>query len=114
MLLLPLSLSAWNTDSFETVFKDEIKQLDSALLPLQQGLTHSNTANGDSLSLRIIHVDALPDRLLIQAGLFYTGIIAGCSCSDDPTPNDEINEYCEVRFDIDRKTGEASVTLLTE
>ena len=32
--------------------------------------------------------------LRVKAGIFYTGIIAGCSCADDPTPIDELNEYC--------------------
>lgn len=48
-----------------------------------------------------------------RAGIFYTGVIAGCSCADDPTPVDEQNEYCDVRVDIDKQTGEATIALLT-
>jgi len=50
----------------------------------------------------------------VKAGIFYTGVIAGCSCADDPTPIDEQNEYCVVQFDIDRTTADATVTLLAE
>jgi hypothetical protein len=39
-----------------------------------------------------------PDCIQVKAGLLYTGIIVGCSCADDPTPVDEINEYCEMQF----------------
>jgi hypothetical protein len=113
-MLLNKTLAAWQTPAFNAVCMAEIKQLDANLLPLQQGLTHSNTANADSLSVRIISETELPDCLQIKAGLFYTGIIAGCSCADDPTPNDEINEYCEVRFEIDKRTSEATVTLLQD
>ena len=113
-MLLNKTLSAWQTPNFDAVCKAEIKQLNPDLLPLQQGLTHSNTANADSLSVRILSTTEQPDYLQIKAGLFYTGIIAGCSCSDDPTPVDEINEYCEVRFQIDKQTGEATVTLLQD
>lgn len=114
MIFLSKSLQAWQTPAFDTVLKDEIEHLDADQLPLQQGLTHSNTANADSLSVRVLSTTEQPDYLQIKAGLFYTGIIAGCSCSDDPTPVDEINEYCEVRFQIDKQTGEATVTLLQD
>jgi hypothetical protein len=50
----------------------------------------------------------------VKAGIFYTGVIAGCSCADDPTPVDELNEYCVVQFDIDRMTAETTVRLLAE
>lgn len=112
MLAFPLALHALNTPDFKEVLKHEIEQLDAALLPLQQGLTRSGVANADSLSAMILGVTELPQSLQVTAGLFYTGIIPGCSCADDPTPIDEINEYCEVRFDIDRQTGAATVTLL--
>ena len=113
-MYLKNTLAAWNTPEFEAIAKQEILGLNPDLLPLQQGLSHSNTANADSLSVRIISTAEQPEKLQIKAGLFYTGIIAGCSCSDDPTPNDEMNEYCEVRIDIDRQTGEATVTLVPD
>jgi hypothetical protein len=68
---------------------------------------------GDKLGAMIISVVDEPARLRVKAGLFYTGIIAGCSCADDPTPVDEVSEYCEVCIEIDRDTTEATVTLLS-
>jgi len=50
--------------------------------------------------------------ITVKAGLLYNGIIAGCSCSDDPTPTDETNEYCDVLFCIDRQTAKTTVTLV--
>ncbi len=114
MIRLSKALNAWPNPDFDTVMKEEIKRLDADLLPLQQGLTQSSHAKSDKLSARIISVADEVDCLRVKAGLFYTGIIAGCSCADDPTPVDEINEYCEVRFDIDKKTGLATVSLVLE
>ncbi len=114
MLQLSKALSAWPSPEFEAVLKDEIERLDADLLPLQQGLTQSSHARSDKLSARIISVVDEADCLRVKAGLFYTGIIAGCSCADDPTPVDEINEYCEVRFEIDKKTAMATVSLVLE
>jgi len=44
--------------------------------------------------------------------VFFSAFIAGCNCADGPTPVDEINEYCEIRVEIDRTTAEAQLTLL--
>jgi hypothetical protein len=113
MIRMTKSLTAWPTPVFNAVLKDEIEHLDAGLLPLQEALSQSSQANLDTLTVMILNVAEEPDCLRVKAGLFYTGIIAGCSCADDPTPVDEVNEYCEVRLDIDKKTAETTVTLLS-
>ena len=55
-----------------------------------------------------------PTEIRAKIGVCYTGIIAGCSCADDPTPLDEHAEYCEVQVEIDRVTAEARFTLLPD
>jgi hypothetical protein len=111
MLKLNRTLSAWNTDTFNDVFLQEICALDADTLPLQQGLLHSSYANSDSLSAMVLSAKSDDNTLFVKAGLFYTGIIAGCNCADDPTPVEENNEYCEVLFCVDRETAETTVTL---
>ena len=108
------SLTAWKTADFSDIFKAEVKQLDPDLLPLQQGLAHSSSANGANLGVTVLNLGETPDEIQVKAGLFYSGIIAGCSCADDPTTQHEVNEYCEVRFVIKKHTGEAMVTLLRD
>lgn len=113
MIRLNKSLDAWRTPAFQAVLKDEIEGLDGNLLPLQQGLSYSSHANVDGYTATILDAVAEGGRLRVRAGLFYTGIIAGCSCADDPTPIDAIHEYCEACFDIDMTTGETAVTLVS-
>lgn len=108
------SLAAWKTPDFNDVFKAEVKQLDPDLLPLQQGLAHSSSANGANLGVTLLNLAETPDEIQVKAGLFYSGIIAGCSCADDPTTQHEVNEYCEVRFAINKHSGETTVTLLRD
>jgi hypothetical protein len=67
-----------------------------------------------SLCAMILSVTEQPECIQVKAGLFYTGSVAGCSCADDPTPLDEINEYCEARFDIDKQTAATTITLLRD
>lgn len=112
MLCLPKSLASWGTAEFENTFKEELRKVDPLLLPLQQGLSQSNHALTDDLAVILLHSHEEGNRLHIKAGIFYKGIIAGCSCADDPTPIDEITEYCEVVVHIDRGSSEAQVELL--
>jgi hypothetical protein len=113
MFKLNLSLLAWDTDAFNATFIEEICVLDENTLPLQQGLSQSSYANSDNLTASVLSKKSNGNCLLIKAGLFYTGIIAGCNCADDPTPVDENNEYCEVLFTIDKKTAVSSVSLIS-
>jgi hypothetical protein len=112
MFSLPLSLKAWNTGNFNVVIKREISALDPDLLPLQQGLQHSSYAITDRLSVTILNTRDSASDIIVKAGILYNGIIAGCSCSDDPTPIDETNEYCEVLFYIDKYTANTTVELI--
>lgn len=114
MLQFSESLRASVDRNFEEALKKEIEQMDAALLPLQQGLSAGGYALYDSFNVMIINVAEREGALLVKAGIFYRGVIAGCSCADDPSPVDETSEYCEVLFEIDRLTGAASVELVRE
>ena len=111
MFYLPASLEAWKTPAFNSALKHEVCSLDSKLLPLQQGLQNSSYAISDKLSIIVLETKEDADNIIVKAGLLYNGIIAGCSCADDPTPTDETNEYCDVLFYINKQTAETTVTL---
>lgn len=113
MFYLPQSLKAWDTDSFETVLKHEVCSLEIDMLPLQQGLQYGSYAISDKLSITVLNMEEDAKNIIIKAGLFYNGIIAGCSCADDPTPVDETNEYCDVLFCIDKQTAKTTVVLVS-
>lgn len=112
MIRFDKALHAWGTPEFPAVLKDEIERLDADLLPLQQGLARSSHVAARRPSAMILSAAADGRCLRARAGIFYAGIIAGCSCADDPTPVDEIDEYCEVGIDIDRHTAVVTITLL--
>ncbi|HUW50661.1 MAG TPA: hypothetical protein VMV75_06565 [Sulfuricella sp.] len=114
MIRLSKALNAWGTPDFEDVLKNEIAQMDASQLPLQQGLTTSSYALDDKIRAMIISVSESDNFIHAKAGIFYSGIIAGCNCADDPTPVEEQSEYCEVRLDIDKTTAETTITLVAE
>ena len=108
---LPLSLASWDAPSFSKVFRQEVAALNAELLPLQQGLQNSSYVISDKLAITILNIKQDDENIIVKAGLLYNGIIAGCSCADDPTPTDETNEYCDVLFCINKKTAASKVTL---
>jgi len=114
MIRLPLSLSDWNTPEFGQTLKQELEQLDPNALPLQEALALSSHVTDEKISVRVIRVADDGDRILAKIGVFYSGIIAGCSCADDPTPIEPQNEYCEMLLSIDKLSAETSVELQTD
>lgn len=114
MTRLTRTLSAWGTPAFRDVARKEIEQLGAGQLPLQQGLATTSYALDNKVQAMIISASEEAGFIRVRAGLFYSGIIAGCSCADDPTPVDEQNEYCEAQFDIDKLTAETTVALVGE
>lgn len=110
---LSKSVSAYASNEFKAILKSEIQNIPPNLLPLQQGLSLSSYVGKSPFSAVILNVSKENDSIKVKAGIFYTGIIAGCSCSDDPSPTDEQNEYCELQFNININTAETNITLLT-
>lgn len=114
MTHLTQTVQSWGKPGFEQAFKREIEALDAAELPLQQGLARSSHVADQPFHAMLIDAREAPGVLCIKAGIFYGGIIAGCSCADDPTPIDVQTEYCVLQLDIDRTSGEARVALLDD
>ena len=114
MIRLLKSLNAWGIPEFKDVLKQEIEQLDALLLPLQQGLSASSHVTDRPFQAMILSMSEEAGMIRVKAGIFYTGVIAGCNCADDPSPVDEKNEYCVVQLDLDRLTADTTVTLLAE
>jgi hypothetical protein len=114
MIRLPDTVKAWGSPAFESVFRRESEALDPTLLPLQQALAVSSHVSASPFQVLVQRATREDGRIRVKAGIFYSGIIAGCSCADDPTPIGEQTEYCVVEFSIDAATADATVTLLAE
>ncbi|MDD2699791.1 MAG: hypothetical protein PHH36_01005 [Sideroxydans sp.] len=112
MIRLEAALSAWGRPEFEEALKGELMQLGIANLPLQAGLTSGSQVLDRPISVIVKRIEHTESSISIQVGVFFKSVIAGCSCADDPTPQDELDEFCELQLDIDRMTAIATITLL--
>jgi hypothetical protein len=114
MIKLDKSLHAWGTPKFQAVLKQEIEQLGADNLPLQQGLSTGNYVSDTPFTVLVHSVAEMDNMIRVKVGIFYQGIIGGCSCTDDPTPASDINEYCEVHLDIDKASAITTVVPVCE
>jgi hypothetical protein len=111
---LPRALSAWGSPEFSRVFQREVEQLDAALLPLQQGLSHTSSVAEAAFTVLPLAVVDAGDCIRVKAGIFYAGMIGGCNCADDPTPVEAQPEHCELWFNIAKLNGETRAALAPE
>jgi len=87
--------------------------MDFQFLPLQQALSYGSYAQTDKISLTVLNSRHDKDAIYVKIDLFFTSVIAGCHCADDPTPMDEYSEYAELIFTINKQTAETTIILST-
>jgi hypothetical protein len=109
MFQLAESLQAWSTDNFELILKKELEHIDVNEFPLQNSLLHSSVASTEGLKFILINAVEETGEIRVKVGIFYSGIIAGCNCADDPTPVEPIQEYCEIELSIDKASANTSI-----
>ena len=80
----------------------------SGTLPLQARGMQNGLVDDADLSLTILQCLETREGLKIKAGVFFSEIIGGCSCGDEPAAE---NAYCEIWVCIQKKTAEASIIL---
>jgi len=111
MIRLPATLKAWDTPAFESVLRQETEQLGLDALLLQQGLVYGSHALAEPLQVIHLSSRATAQALVIRIGVYFTSVVAGCSCADDPTPLDRLNEYCVLELHVDTRTASTTIAL---
>ncbi len=105
------SISRWGQPDFTATFIAEASALPAHQLPLQRAMSVGNMVTDDAPQIMVNASYERDDRIVVRTGVFFSSIIAGCSCADDPTPVDINSEYCELEFTIDRSSAETSITI---
>jgi len=113
MIQLTNTLNARFDSNLKQVFIQEVMQLPLEALPLQRALQAGSHALRDNLQIMLNQIiNDRQDFMIIRAGIFYSSVVAGCNCADDPSPVDLVNEYCELSFSIDTDNGNTTITLI--
>lgn len=105
---LPRALDAWNTPDFAGALKRELEALGATALPLDRFMVASSAVLDAPLTVLVLDSAERDGRIRARVGVFFSGIVAGCSCADDPTPVEAQTEYRELLLGIDMATGETT------
>ncbi len=109
MRRLLASRQAFDDGSFERALKQELENLPAGTLPLEQGTSRGGIVDDRDISVTVISTQDTGNTLQARVGIFFTEIVGGCGCGDDPVPE---NTYCEMRVSIDKRSSEAEFALL--
>ena len=109
MVKLPESLQQWQSASFDKTLKKELEALPAGTLPLADALTRCGSVDDSNISAIVISSSGLDGRIQSRVSIFFTEIVAGCVCGEDPVPE---NAHCEMLVSIDTGTGEADFQLI--
>ncbi len=105
------ALRDWTTDSFKQTLKNEIENLKTGTLPLEQGILQGGRIDDSNITATILSSTESASLIKTRVGIFFTEVVGGCNCNDDPI---EINAYCEIRISINKTTANANIDTFQE
>ena len=103
------TLQEWPHGSWKSALKRQIESLPSGSLPLENALTRCGIVDDNDVSVIVINASQNSAGIQARVGVFFTEIVAGCVCGEDPSAE---NAYCEILVHIDKITGTADFTLI--
>ncbi len=111
-MILTKTIEAWGSDRFAAALKQELREVGAEALGLHRAMARGSHLSETPIDVVVLHSEADEQHITVRAGVFFSSIVAGSCCADDPTPLCEENEYGEVTLSIDRDSGAATVRLL--
>jgi len=109
MVLLEKTLRAWGSQTFSDNLKIELAELDDLLDYLQKAMSGSSYATTEGMEILILSMSERNEIIEVDVGVFYSGLVPGCNCSDDPSPESVNQEYCELSIKLDKRTAAATI-----
>lgn len=108
MYKLSTSLRNWNTKDFSRTLKQELENLPTGVLPLEQGTSQGGLVDDSDISVTVINSKDDDRVVTARVGVFFGEVVGGCNCADDPAVE---NTYCEIQLQIDKATAETEFHL---
>ena len=111
MPILPDTVLQCRSSCFEKVLKRELENLPTGTLPLENATSRGGFVDDSDISATVIKVKQNEKEVQARVGIFFTEIVTGCGCGDDPMPE---NAYCEMLISIDKTTSEAKFEVVQQ
>jgi hypothetical protein len=81
---------------------ESLRQLPSGTLPLHLACEFGGRVKDNDLIVSILHMYPTRDTVMARTAVFFTEVVGGCSCHDDPVSH---ARYSLMNITIERKTG---------
>jgi hypothetical protein len=107
----PGSLRDWNTAAFPDTLRSELEGLKPGILPLLMGVSRGGVPDERDIKVMVLGCAETKDSIQARVGIFFSEILAGCSCGDEPMT---LNAYCELQVSITKATAEAEFTVVPD
>ncbi|MGD8933405.1 MAG: glucosamine--fructose-6-phosphate aminotransferase [Gammaproteobacteria bacterium] len=109
MAIILDTLPAISAADFGQALKYRLESLPAGSLPLEQGTSQGGYVDDSNISVTVISISEKNGRIQGKIGVFFTEIVVGCGCGDDPFP---VNAYCELQLSLDNNSAEAEFEVM--
>ncbi len=109
MTQLALSPEHFDSEAFTHSLKAAIESLAPGSLPLHQFTTQGGLVDDSHITATIMQIDKHKKHIHARVGIFFSEVVGGCSCGDDPY---SVNAYAELLVVIDPNSAEASFKVI--
>lgn len=96
-------------DELADCLNKALRSLPPGSLPLRGGCEQGGLVDDSDLSVSVLAVDRTADQTTARVGVFFTEIVGGCSCHDDPV---RANAYCMLEVVIRNTDGDTRISPL--
>ena len=104
------ALRDWETETFAATLKAQLEGLGTECLPLSEATAQGGLVDDRDISVMVLRSHEERHRICAQVGVFFSEIVGGCSCGDDPFVQ---TAYCELEVYIDKLTAEAGFAFVS-
>lgn len=111
MPTLPNTRHSYTSDDGAQVLKAELESLPPGSLPLHLATTQGGRVDDRDITVTVFTASDSNDSIRAHIGVFFTEVVGGCNCHDDPI---EVNAYGELRVTIDKASAEARFEVLAD
>lgn len=109
MTRLNVSLGDCDPDLFAQQLKAALEQLPPGTLPLAQATTQGGQVDDSDVSVTVLALRDDGDVIRARVMVFFSEIVGGCSCGDDPLAG---TAQGELEVWIDKRSAEAGFRLI--
>lgn len=105
MLAFPETARCFGTPAFHAAFQRDIATWAKSVHGLSFLAEQGGQVPPQSIAVTLLAHEADTDRITLRAGVFFTELVGGCSCGDEPF---ETPGYRELTLSIERGSGAVS------